>query len=89
MRYRMVATGVAVGVLAVVQSPTVAGATHGGGDNASCVAYFVTGISPGERGPFLSETGAQNPFFHPFGANVVSTQARSDPGACPFQPPPL
>ena len=89
MRLGRIVAGVAVATLATASHTARAGATHGGSDNASCVAYFVTGISPGARGAFLSATGAQNPAFHPFGANVVSEQASSDRESCPFQPPPL
>ena len=87
---KKVAVGVATAALAITSHGVPAGATHDGPDDeASCVAYFVTGISPGARGPFLSSTGAQNPAFHPFGENVVSVQAQSARDACPFEPPPL
>lgn len=89
MQQRRLAAGLAVVSSAVAGTTRPAGATHGSSDESSCVAYFVTGISPGARGSFLSATGAQSPGFQPFGANVVSVQATTSQEACPFQPPPL
>lgn len=63
--------GVVVFATAVTMA-SPAGATHGGADNAGCVAQFVTGLPPERRGPVISY-GAHH--LQPFGAEIVSVQA--------------
>lgn len=71
----LVATTLTAGTVAA----TPAGATHGGSDGASCVAWFVGEVPAGHRGEVISYGAAT---IRPFGSVVVSNQATSPRDDC-------